>query len=94
MVNKNILEIEWHFDDLHETMTIKEYFKKLLITLWLDGECFDGKRPFGNSGWDYQIYSALIANEIIEGSFDEYGYVKDFDIVKADKLIKEVIKSL
>lgn len=68
--------------------------KKLLITLWLDGESFNGKRPFGNSGWDYQIYSALISNEIIEGSFDEYGYIEDFDIVKADKLIKEAIKSL
>lgn len=94
MVDKNILEIEWYFDDLHETLTIEEYFKKLLLALWIDGECFDGKRPFGNSGWDRQIYSALISNEIIEGSFDEYGYIKDFDQVKADNLIIKSIKSL
>lgn len=24
-----------------------------------DGECFDGKRPFGNSGWQWDLYRIL-----------------------------------
>lgn len=90
----NILDIEWYFDDLNETLTIREYFIRLLIELWNEGECFNGKRPFGNSGWDYQIYHALVKNGIIEGICDRDGFLEHFDQVKADELIKNAIKSL
>ena len=43
-----------------DTLTIKEYLHKLLSTLWDEGESFNGKRPFGNSGWEYDIYTALV----------------------------------
>ena len=38
--------------------TIGEYFEKLLLTLWDEQEDFSGKRPFGNSGWEYDVYAS------------------------------------
>jgi len=93
-MKKNILEIEFFCDDFHEKITIKEYFIRLLLELWQDGEGFNGKRPFGNSGWDYQIYQALVKNGIVEGVLDSEGYLEHFDQVEADKLIIEAIKNL
>ena len=34
---------------------IGQYFASLLHTLWIEGEGFSGKRPFGNSGWVYVV---------------------------------------
>lgn len=35
-----------------DAATIRDYLKALLLRLWEQGEGFDGKRPFGNSGWN------------------------------------------
>lgn len=60
------LYIEFYCDALDKTVTIKEYFLELLKTLWLEEEGFSGKRPFGNSGWQYEIYDLLTQNGILE----------------------------
>lgn len=39
--------------------TPREYFRKLLKALWEEGDSFSGKRPFGNSGWDSDLFDAL-----------------------------------
>jgi hypothetical protein len=39
--------------------TIKQYLKKLLEMLWERGEGFSGKRPFRNSGWEYDLEKVL-----------------------------------
>lgn len=39
--------------------TVKDYLKALLGSLWDEGEGFSGKRPFGNSGWEYELIEAL-----------------------------------
>lgn len=44
-----------------DSATIREYFCDLAYQLWRDGEGFSGKRPFGNSGWQYAIETALEA---------------------------------
>lgn len=36
-------------------MNNKEYLRQLLIAVVKEGECFSGKRPFGNSGWGYAL---------------------------------------
>ena len=41
--------------DFDNPITIKGYLKELSLTLWKEKECFNGKRPFGNSGWDYDL---------------------------------------
>jgi len=88
MKTKDILNLYTDVDGL----TIKEYFKELLITLWKEGESFSSKRPFGNSGWEYDLYKPLIAIEVIEGKIDEYGYVEEINIKKADEFIINLIE--
>lgn len=40
--------------------TVREYFCRLLLKVWEDEEEFDGKRPFGNSGWQSDVRGALM----------------------------------
>jgi hypothetical protein len=60
-------EIDWDqyfsytFDDNEAFDTVRDYLKGLLQNLWIEGEGFSGKRPFGNSGWEYDLYQPLIA---------------------------------
>lgn len=44
--------------------TVKGYLKALLFTLWDEDEGFSGKRPFGNSGWEYELTEPLIENKL------------------------------
>ena len=77
-----------------EEITLREYFKKLLKCLWIEGEGFSGKRPFGDSGWDWDIYSALVKGGFINGSLDSDGHIIEFDEHAADKLVFELIEGL
>ena len=63
-------------DDLDEELTVREYLRTLLQTLWDEQEGFSGKRPFGNSCWEYSLYAPLIKQDFINGSIDEEGYVE------------------
>lgn len=90
----NILEISMQENDAGAS-TIGEYLRKLLATLWEEGESFSGKRPFGNSGWEYDIYTAMVVAGVVNGTIDSEGYLEVFDeIVLADKIILRAIKSL
>jgi len=46
--------------------TVKGYLKALLFTLWDEDEGFSGKRPFGNSGWEYDLTDALIDKKLAQ----------------------------
>ena len=50
--------------------TIRNYLFRLLDTLWAEKEGFSCKRPFGNGGWDYDVYAPLIAACAIVGDLD------------------------
>jgi len=77
-----------------DVFIIRDYFKALLSTLWREGEGFSGKRPFGNSGWEYDVYVALIKGGVIEGVLDEDGFVEECDTVTADQIIQDAISAL
>jgi len=94
MTNKQILQLKFKSGDLNKELTIKDYLKELLTELWKEGEGFSGKRPFGNSGWEYDIYVALVKNKVIKGEFDDDDYLEDYDSKEADKKMLEVISSL
>lgn len=66
---------------------LREFFVFLAAAVWEQGDSFSGKRPWGYSSWDYDVYEALIRAGLVAGSFDEDGFVKDFDQSKADALI-------
>lgn len=74
--------------------TIKGYLKALLKALWAEGEGFSGKRPFGNSGWEYDLYRALVAGKLVEGSLDEEDCIEHVDTKHANALIFDAIKAL
>ena len=78
--------------DDFEGYTIKDYFKKLLLVLWEEGEGFSGKRPFGNSGWEYDIYIPLAKEGYIDAEFDEDMCLENLDVKYANKLVIEMIK--
>lgn len=80
--------------DLDDGTTLRTYFKALLATLWREDEGFSGKRPFGNSGWTYDIYGALVSGGFVEGVLDEDGCPEAFDDLVADALVLQMIDDL
>lgn len=92
------LDIEYYATDIDETLTIRQYFHKLLSTLWDDPEGFGGKRPFGNSCWYYPIIYALVDAGAISGSVrrDDEGYVEDckFDGEEAEQFVQGLIAQM
>lgn len=78
--------------------TIGGYLGSLLVELWRANEGFSGKRPFGNSGWQWDVYKALVKNGLAEGTvFDDDGYeeLEDFTYEAeqaADELIIQAIQ--
>ena len=77
-----------------EATSIKDYLICLLSTLWYEDEGFSGKRPFGNSGWQYELYASLIKAGKVKGSLDEYGHVEDVNQDLCHELIVEAINAL
>lgn len=77
--------------------TVRGYIIALAAEVWRHGEGFSGKRPFGNSGWHFDVYAALIKAGHVAGTFDEDGFIDELseeERDKADLLISNAIASL
>lgn len=78
--------------------TVREYLKGLLEELWGQGEGFSGKRPFGNSGWEYDLYYALIASGNFKGTYevdeDGFGNAYDYDTKELNNAVFMAISAL
>jgi hypothetical protein len=74
-----LLDVRFESRDLDEEVSIRDYMRLLLTTLFKEGEGFSGKRPFGNSGWEYEIIGALIRAGAVSGYLDSEGCVNDYD---------------
>lgn len=84
-------------DENEKNTTVGKYLCSLLQALWVQEERFNGKRPFGESGWKHYVYEALVRSGHIEGRiFYEEGqeFIEEYDTKKADKLIAELIKEV
>jgi hypothetical protein len=79
--DKGLLDaLEVRFDsDAGDNLTVSDYLRTLLMTLWEEGEGFSGKRPFGNSSWEFDLYKPLIEGGFIPGTLDEDGCLETFD---------------
>jgi hypothetical protein len=51
--------------------SVREFLAKIIQEVWTWEDSFSGKRPFGNSGWKWDIYTALINAEMIEYDVDD-----------------------
>lgn len=65
--------------------TVRAYLIGLLAGVWEHREGFSGKRPFGNSDWQYEVYEALVRQSFIDGAFDTDGYLDMVDTDGGDR---------
>lgn len=89
MTDDEILELKMN-SDIGET-TIRRWLRELLLRLWRDGEGFNGKRPFGNSGWQFDVYKPLIKAGLIKGTLDEDGCIDEVDWIEGDSIVNRLI---
>lgn len=75
-------------------LTVRGYLLSLLAMLWIDGEGFSAKRPFGNSGWQWDVYAALGEAGHIAIKFDENGDVEDVNEEAGERLIRAAIGAI
>ena len=90
---KAILSLPLNQNDC-DAKTVRGYLVALLLELWRQKEGFSGKRPFGNSGWEFEIYKPLITAKMIDGSLDSDGYIEDVDSLNGDRAINAAICEL
>ncbi|WP_047891751.1 hypothetical protein [Micromonospora sp. RV43] len=81
-------------DNDTDAATIRDYLVELLAAVWSEGEGFSGKRPFGNSGWDFELSEALVRAGLVDGAFDGDGYLARVNGEKARALIAAAIQEL
>lgn len=86
----NILDVKMQENDA-DAETIGDYFRALLKEIWTEGEGFSGKRPFGNSEWECDLYVALVKAGKVDGKLDSDGYLEKCDEKAANNLIMKAI---
>lgn len=99
MTAAEALNISFESRDLYRELTIRDYMKELLSTLFREGESFSGKRPFGNSGWEYDIIEPLVRAGVVRGSFyeaeeGEVPELDEYDRASFERVVTEMIQAL
>jgi len=74
--------------------TVRAYLMALVREVWRRGEGFSGKRPFGNSSWESDVYYALGRVGLIRATFDADGELLDVDEDAGNVLILAAIDQL
>ena len=90
---RQFLDLELGDNDSGER-TARGYLLRLLGDVWRDGEGFDGKRPFGNSSWDHDLYVPMVKAGLVDGKLDSDGYIETFAEHQADALVHAAIAAL
>jgi hypothetical protein len=75
-------------------VTIREYLRLLLSKVWNREEGFSGKRPFGISNWQYDLYIPLVKANVIDGKIDEDGFLEEVDDKAGHDIINDLIDYL
>lgn len=74
--------------------TVGEYLILLARHMWVENEGANGKRPFGNSGWEGEIERALINAGLVHGVIDEDGYVDKCDWTEVRDVVTDALDEL
>lgn len=91
---QQILDLPMGEDNDSGAATVRGYLIALLAVVWDEG---DDLNPFGNSGWKWDLYRALVTAGYVSSPFDEHGYVTrgtGFNERVASRLITSAIKAL
>jgi hypothetical protein len=91
-----IAALNVRFDsDAGEDISIRDYLFILFSTLWQKKEEFNGKRPFGNSSWEYELFNPLVINGFITGEFSiEDDWVEVADKKEATNFVSRLIRAV
>lgn len=81
-------------DNDADARTIRDYMKALLRAVITETDAFSGKRPFGNSGWDWDMHIPLVKAKLVDGKIGSDGYLDEHDAEAADALIIAAIDDL
>lgn len=73
MTPRELLDLPLPQNDAGAT-TIRGYLVTLLSAVWEQEQGFNGKRPFGNSGWQTDVYIPMMRAGLISGRMDEDDY--------------------
>ena len=77
-----------------DNITVRDYLYELLANVWTQNEQFNGKRPFGDSGWKDDLYGPLVRAGFIAGTVDEStvddNYGGDYDVMNEDRACEYV----
>ena len=91
-MNKKIRALDTRFkSDIGDSETIRQYLYQLLRSVWRENEEFSGKRPFGNSGWQYDVYKALVDGGYVSAEFSDSGEILHIDEREADEFVLDLI---
>jgi len=91
---QQILAIPMQDNDA-KAKTIYQYLQAISRRVWIESEGFSGKRPFGNSGWEHDLYIALAKAGAIQSEYDEeIEEFTDYDTSTADILINQALDFL
>lgn len=88
-----VLDLAMQENDAN-AVTIRDYMKALLRGILTEREGFSGKRPFGNSGWDWDMHKPLVKTGLVKGVLDTDGNLEEHDAEKADRLLLSAIDDL
>jgi hypothetical protein len=94
MTGVELLALPMREDNEAEASTVKDYFRSLLVTLFEEGDDFSAKRPFGNSGWEEELFVAFVDAGVLEAEIDEDGYLDDYNPSDAYDLVYEALEAL
>lgn len=97
MSPRQILDLAMLPDNDAGAATVRDYLVALTSEVWDRVDAFNGKRPFGNSGWVWDLYGALVQGGATPGRMDEeegWGVGDLPDREGADRMIAEAIQEL
>jgi hypothetical protein len=80
-----------------DAATIREYLIALLARVWDQCDDFSGKRPFGMSGWCYEVYEPLVRAGVVAGTIVEEDGCTEVEVDdhrQADRIIADAIQEL
>ncbi|MFI0486563.1 hypothetical protein [Actinomadura sp. 9N215] len=77
-----------------DAATIGEYLKKLLVTVWREGEFFSPVKPFGRASWQTEVHTVMARAGHILGLADPWGLLERADTVHANDLTIDAIEAV
>lgn len=95
---KQILALPMPDTNDADASTVGEYLSALLIALIEEGEGFSGKRPIGNSDWQFQLAQPLVEAGLVEGEYEWYdgedgeSTLTDVDWEQFNEVLKDAIE--